>query len=151
MKLCGQKLVLAPADFSKYLSYELMALDRVQKRLELPDGAAKSSKRLRLIEGRKPRFWVSSTVAAATERKAEFIKNRAFDDQHYADLVLEFLSKFDTASRKDIDQLLWDKLSDSLTDVQKKAKIGNIISKLRIDGAISNAGSRTAPQWKKAE
>ncbi|OED38230.1 hypothetical protein AB833_20475 [Chromatiales bacterium (ex Bugula neritina AB1)] len=69
-----------------------------------------------LIEGRKPRFRVSSTVAAATEKKAEHIKNRAFDDQHYADLVLEFFSKFGTALRKEIDQLLWDKLSDSLTD-----------------------------------
>lgn len=147
MKLHGQQLVLASTDFAKQLSYELLALVRVQKGLEVPDGTVRSLKRL----GRKPRFRVSFTTAAATEKKAEYINNRAFDDQHYADLVLEFLSKFGTASRKDIDQLLGDKLSNSLTDVQKKAKIGNIISKLRIDGAISNTGSRTAPQWQKTE
>ena len=130
---------------------DVLALDRVQKGLEVPDAAVRSLKRQGLIEGRKPRFRVSSSIAAATERKAEYIKNRAFDDQHYADLVVEFLSRFDTASRKEIDHLLWDKLSDTLTEDQKKAKIGNIISKLRIDGIIINTGSRTAPQWKKAE
>jgi len=67
------------------------------------------------------------------------------------DLVLKFLSKFGSASRKEIDELLWDKLSDALNDAQKKSKIGNILTKLRVDGVIFNAGSRTAPEWKACE
>lgn len=130
---------------------DVLALDRVQKELEVPDSAIKALKRKGLVEGRKPRFRVSAAVAAASATKAEYIKTRAFDDQHYADLILEYLSKFGSASRKEVDNLLWDKLSDALNDAQKKSKIGNILSKLRVDGVIFNAGSRPAPQWKKRE
>ncbi len=130
---------------------DVLALDRVQKELAVPDVAIKALKRKGLVEGRKPRFRVSAAVAAASATKAEYIKTRAFDDQHYADLILEYLSKFGSASRKEVDNLLWDKLSDALNDAQKKSKIGNILSKLRVDGVIFNAGSRPAPQWKKCE
>jgi ATP-dependent DNA helicase RecG len=130
---------------------DVLALDRVQKRLEVPDAAIQALKRKGLVEGRRPNLRVSAAVAAASSRQAEYIKTSAFDDQHYADLVLKFLSKFGSASRKEIDELLWDKLSDSLNDVQKKSKIGNILTRLRVDGAIFNAGSRAAPEWKASE
>ncbi len=130
---------------------DVLALDRAQKGLEVPDGAIQTLRRKGLIEGRKPRLRVSAAVAAASSKQAEYIKTRAFDDQHYADLVLQYLSKFGSASRKEIDKLLWDKLSDALDDGQKKSKIGNVISKLRVDGVIFNAASRTAPEWKKCE
>ena len=41
----------------------------------------------------------------------------AFDDHHYADLILEYLSKFGSASRKEVDNLVWDELSNALNDV----------------------------------
>ncbi len=130
---------------------DVLALDRVQKGLEVPDGAIQALKRKGLVEGRKPRFRVSAAVAAASSKQAEYIKTRAFDDQHYADLVLQYLSKFGSASRKEIDKLLWDKLSDALDDGQKKSKIGNILTGLRVGEAIFNDGPRAAPQWKKRE
>jgi ATP-dependent DNA helicase RecG len=130
---------------------DVLALDRVQKGLEVPDSAIQALKRKGLVEGRKPRFRVSAAVAAASSKRAAYIKTRAFDDQHYADLVLQYLSKFGSASRKEIDELLWDKLSDALNDAQKKSKIGNILTGLRVGGAIFNAASRTAPEWKKCE
>lgn len=130
---------------------DVLALDRVQKGLEVPDGAIQALKRKGLVEGRRPNLRVSAAVAAASFRQAEYIKTSAFDDQHYADLVLKFLSKFGSASRKQIDELLWDKLSDALNDAQKKSKIGNILTKLRVDGVIFNAGSRAAPEWKACE
>ena len=126
---------------------DVLALDRVQKGLEVPDAAIQALKRKKLIEGRKPRFRVSAVVAAASAKKAEYIKTRAFDDQHYADMVVEFLRKFGSASRKDIDDLLWDKLSDALDDKQKRNKIGNLLSSLRVKGVIFNAASKTSPKW----
>tara|TARA_R110002049_G_scaffold44349_29_gene130378 strand:- start:1072 stop:2727 length:1656 start_codon:yes stop_codon:yes gene_type:complete len=130
---------------------DVLALDRVQKGLEVPDGAIQALRRKGLVEGRKPRLRVSAAVAAASSKQAEYIKTRAFDDQHYADLVLQYLSKFGSASRKEIDKLLWNKLSDALDDAQKKSKIGNILTGLRVSGAIFNDASRTAPEWKKSE
>jgi len=49
------------------------------------------------------------------------------------------------------DALLLDKLGSVLDDAaQKKSKIGNLISKLRMDGAIYNAGSKGSPEWKRS-
>ena len=56
-----------------------------------------------------------------------------------------------TASRKDIDALLWDKLSDALSDDQKSNKIGNLLTKWRRNGVIFNAGTRPSPEWKLKE
>lgn len=130
---------------------DVLALDRVQKGLEVPNTAIQALKRKGLVEGRKPRFRVSAKVAAASSKKAQYIKTRAFDDQHYADMVVEFLRKFSRASRKDFDDLLWDKLSDALDDTQKKDKIGNILSRLRRNGVIENTGSKAVPVWKLCE
>lgn len=130
---------------------DVLALDRVQKGLEVPDEAVRVLKRKGLIEGRKPRYRVSSTVAAASGKKAAYIKTRAFDDQHYADMLVQYLREFGTASRKDVDDLLWDKLSDALDEAQKANKIGNLLSGLRRKGVIFNAGSKPAPAWKLSE
>ncbi|KFI25798.1 transcriptional regulator [Haematobacter massiliensis] len=130
---------------------DVLALDRVQKGLEVPDEAVRALKRKGLIEGRKPRYRVSSTVAAASGKKAAYIKTRAFDDQHYADMLVQYLREFGTASRKDVDDLLWDKLSDALDEAQKSNKIGNLLSGLRRKGVIFNAGSKPAPAWKLSE
>jgi ATP-dependent DNA helicase RecG len=130
---------------------DVLALDRVQKGLEVPDEAVRALKRKGLIEGRKPRYRVSSTVAAASGKKAAYIKTRAFDDQHYANMLVQYLREFGTASRKDVDDLLWDKLSDALDEAQKANKIGNLLSGLRRKGVIVNAGSKPAPAWKLSE
>lgn len=130
---------------------DVLALDRVQKGLEVPDEAVRALKRKGLIEGRKPRYRVSSTVAAASGKKAAYIKTRAFDDQHYADMLVQYLREFGTASRKDVDDLLWDKLSDALDEAQKANKIGNLLSSLRRKDVIFNAGSKPAPAWKLSE
>jgi ATP-dependent DNA helicase RecG len=130
---------------------DVLALDRVQKGLEVPDEAVRALKRKGLIEGRKPRYRVSSTVAAASGKKAAYIKTRAFDDQHYADMLVQYLREFGTASRKDVDDLLWDKLSDALDEAQRSNKIGNLLSSLRRKGVIFNAGSKPAPAWKLSE
>ncbi|MGV1916142.1 RNA-binding domain-containing protein [Rhizobium sp. 22-785-1] len=127
---------------------DVLALDRIQKHLPVTDEAVRHLRQARLIEGRKPNFFISAGIADATSQKARYIRTRAFDDQHYEGLVIEFLRKFKRASRKDIDDLLWDKLSEALDEVQKKRKIGNLLSSLRIKGRIHNAGSKAIPEWR---
>ena len=55
------------------------------------------------------------------------------------------------ASRADINKLLLDKLSEALTEKQKGNKISSLLTKLRRQGTIVNAGSDTAPSWQLAE
>lgn len=126
---------------------DVLALDRVQKGLPIPDDAIVRLRRSKLIEGRKPKFHVSAIVAAATDHKAEYIRTRAQHDAHYQKLVLDYLEKNGFASRKDIDELLWKILSEALDDNQKSRKIGNLLSNLRRSGKIYNAASRTTPKW----
>jgi ATP-dependent DNA helicase RecG len=129
---------------------EVLALDRVQKRLPIDDKMVKHLKRAGLVEGRKPNFHVSAVVASAAETKAAYIKTRGLSDGYYRTLLIEYLEKFGKASRADIDALLLDKLSDALDGDQKLNKISNLITSMRRAGEIRNAGSRKAPQWELA-
>jgi ATP-dependent DNA helicase RecG len=130
---------------------DVLALDRVQKNLPIPDDAIFRLRRSKMIEGRKPNFHVSAVVAAATDHKAEYIRTRAQDDAHYAKLITDYLQKFGKASRQEIDSLLQKNLSEALDDYQKSRKIGNLLSNLRRSGHIRNAGVRGKPVWQLAE
>lgn len=130
---------------------DVLALDRVQKKLPIPDAAATRLRRSGLIEGRKPNYHVSATVAEATANKADYIRTRAQDDAFYAKLLTDYLEKFDQANRAEINKLLMDKLSDVLDDKQKYNKISNLLTRLRRQGVIVNTGSDTAPCWRLTE
>lgn len=130
---------------------DVLALDRVQKKLAIPDEAVTRLKRAGLIEGRKPNYFVSATVAAATASKAAYIRTRAQDDEFYAKLLTDYLDKYGEATRTEINQLLLPKLSEVLTDVQKDNKIANLLTNLRRGGRIRNTGTRGQPVWKLAE
>jgi len=131
--------------------YEILALDRVQKRLTLPDTMIKRLRRDGLIEGRKPNLHVSATVAKVTASKADYIRTRAQDDDYYCKLITDYLKKFGKASRVEIDRLLLGKLSDVLDLDQKKQKVANLLTKLRRAGIIRNQGPKKAPEWVLAE
>jgi ATP-dependent DNA helicase RecG len=130
---------------------DISALDRIQKKLPLKNDVIKRLRREGLIEGRKPNLHVSDKVAKVTGNKTDYIKNRAQDDDFYAKLIFDYLGKFGEASRKEIDELLIDKISKVLDVEQKIYKISNLLTKLRRNGKIINTGSRTAPVWKLAE
>lgn len=126
---------------------DILALDRVQKKLSIPDDAVRRLRNAMLIEGRKPNLHVAANVAAVTASKAEYIRTRAQDDAHYVKLITDYLTKFTSASRKDIDKLILDKLSDALDEKQKTIKVSSLLRKMRDIGAIHNTGSRSKPVW----
>jgi len=126
---------------------DILALDRVQKKLPLPDDAIKHLRKAGLIEGRKPNLYVSAVVAGATASKADYIRTRAQDDDFYAKLVMDYIHEYGHASRKEIDSLLLPKLSEVLTPQQKINKVNNLITKMRTQGRIHNTGSARKPNW----
>lgn len=126
---------------------DIFALDRVQKKLPIDEAMVKHLRREMLIEGRKPNFHVSASVATATATKADYIRTRPQSDEFYAKLVTDYLEKFGSAPRSEIDKLLVTKLSDALDDEQKITKIGNLLTNMRRAGKITNTGSRKVPSW----
>ncbi|MDR4504908.1 MAG: putative DNA binding domain-containing protein [Candidatus Scalindua sp.] len=122
---------------------QIIMLDKVQKQKPLPDEEIKYLKGLGLIEGRKPNYVISAKITASLsndELKAYYIKQRGLDDEHYKNLIVEYLKKFGESPRKNIEKFLRDKLPDILTESQKKNKVTNLLSALRIKGIIRNNG-----------
>lgn len=128
---------------------QVVLLDRVQKKLAITDVAATSLKKEKLIEGRKPSYYVAASVAAITDDKASYIKNKAFDKSYYKKLVIEFLTKYDQATRAELDDLLMDKLSNVLSETQKRTKIRNLLYDMsKKENLIQNISKSTAaPTW----
>lgn len=125
-------------------------LDQVQKGLPISDTGAKFLKKQKLIEGRKPRYFISSAIAEITQQKAKYIRNKAFDKSHYKAMILKFIGQYEEASRKDINDLLIDKLSEILSPEQKKKKIDNLLYEMASkDGSIKNCGNDRSPRWRK--
>ena len=122
---------------------EIILLDKVQKKKPLNEAEEKYLKDRKLIEGRKPNYYISAGIAASlpdSVMKAHYIKTRGFDDAHYKKMILEYLDKFGKSNRSGIEELLWNKLPDILTDKQKKYKVTNLLTSLRNEGKIKNEG-----------
>jgi ATP-dependent DNA helicase RecG len=126
---------------------EIMSLDKVQKKRALTDDEEKALKAKRLIDGRKPNFYIAKSVAQLAGQKAKYSKNKAFDKQYYIDLICKSIAEHRSLTRKDIDELLWSKLPDWMDDTQKKTKVNNLISEVRRNGKITNKGSLGKPEW----
>ena len=125
-----------------------IALDKVQKGIEISRENANSLRRKAFVEGRYPKLYVSHKIALSTGSKAQYIKNRAFDDRHYKDMISEFIKKYGSATRKDIDDLIFDKLSDALDEKQKKDKIKNILSSMhKREKTIKNYKKSPKSKW----
>jgi ATP-dependent DNA helicase RecG len=130
--------------------WDVILLDKVQKKIVVEKEQFRKLKALGAVEGRYPNIFVSSKVLLNTadgDLKAEYIKHRGFDDEHYKMLILEYLTKYQSATREDIDRLLFDKLSTILTESQKNNKIHNLITALKRDGRIKNIGSLRKSCW----
>ncbi|MCU0719339.1 MAG: hypothetical protein MUC83_06530 [Pirellula sp.] len=126
---------------------DVIALDKVQKKQNIGDSELKSLRDKKLVEGRRPNLFVSSAVAAATQAKAEYIRNRAFDKDHYEKMVVTYLEKFGEATRQDLDKLLLPKLSEALDDEQKQNFVMNLLQEMRRLGKIEVAGRGKGARW----
>lgn len=127
----------------------VVALDKVQKHKPFSPGELKLLRSLKLVEGRAPNVFVASKIAALTGDKAQYIRNRAFDDAHFKKMILDYLAEYGSASRTDIDQLIKGKLSDVLNEAQQATKIKNILAAMsRKDKTIINHGPKKKPEWR---
>jgi ATP-dependent DNA helicase RecG len=141
------KLLLEKTDLA--LSTVIM-LDRIQKKLPLEQPAYIFLKKEKLIEGRKPNFHIAGTIAAITDQKADYIKNRGFKDSHYKQLILDFLVKYGKVGKQDIDELVMDILPAVLDEKQRSNKIHNLLYAMsRKDKTIINKGTNRKPVWVK--
>lgn len=120
--------------------FEIMLLDKVQKNKKLTNEEYKLLKSKNLIEGKRNNYFISFTVAEITNQKPDYMKLRGINDDYYKKIIIDYIKKFKTAKKGDLEEILLEKLGDSMTDIQKKNKIKNILQSLRRDGVIEPHG-----------
>ena len=89
-----------------------------------------------MVEGKLPNLIISATIAESLDQKAQYIKNKGFDDAYYKQLIIDCLKKWEKGKKSDFDKLLIDKLPDSMTEKQKKDKVRNLLAALRAADVI---------------
>lgn len=122
---------------------EILSLDKVQKKEMISEKELAHLRKLKFVEGRKPNIYLSLQIVAPAndeELKGQYIQNRSFDDKIFKEMIQEYLNKFGPAKRRSIDLLIIPKLSAALSDKQKKNKVTNFLSALRIEGKIRSTG-----------
>ena len=111
-------------------------LDRIQKGLPIEKEDVDRLCEQKLVEGRLTSLYLSASAAKSIDESTTYIKNKGFDDKYYKDLIVEYLRQYKKAKKKDIRELLWDKLPDALSDKQKEYKIGNLLAVLKKNNII---------------
>ena len=81
----------------------------------------------KLEEGRLSSLYLSASASKSIDESAAYIKKIWFDDKNYKDLIVEYLMQYGKTKKKDIWELLWEKLSDK----QKEYKIGDLLAVLK--------------------
>lgn len=113
---------------------DTLILDKVQKQKKVSEEEYDYLKKQKFVEGRKPNLFLSYKLVESVnndELKAEYIANRSFDDNHFRDMIVEYIKKFGPTKRKAIDSLIIPKLSAVLDSNQKKKKVSNLLKSLR--------------------
>ena len=111
-------------------------LDRVQKGLSIEKKDVNKLRSLKLVEGRINSLYLSASAAKSIDESTNYIKNKGFDDKYYKDLIVEYLKQYKKAKKKDVRELLWDKLPDALSDAQKEHKVSNLLAALKKNSII---------------
>ncbi|MCL2073725.1 MAG: putative DNA binding domain-containing protein [Marinilabiliaceae bacterium] len=120
---------------------DIITLDKVQKNIDIEEAQFLYLRKNKFIEGRKPKIYLSYKVIKPTENEdlmADYVKNKSFDDEYFKKLIVEYIKKQGKTSRKAINKLIIPKLSAVLDEEQKKNKITNFLSTLRMQGKIKS-------------
>lgn len=111
-------------------------LDRIQKGLSVEKEDVDRLRSQKLVEGRLTSLYLSASAAKSIDEGTTYIKNKGFDDKYYKDLIVEYLKQYGKAKKKDIRELLWDKLPDALSNAQKEHKVSNLLAGLKKTNVI---------------
>lgn len=111
---------------------KVILLDRIQKRQMITDDAANMLRKAGLIEGRKPGFFVSAKVAAATNTKPVYTRNRGIEKARLKEFVLQHIREFGPTPRTQFEELLFSMLPAVLSSEKKRNKVKNLLTEMRM-------------------
>ena len=117
--------------------FDILLLDKVQKKKELTNEEIAHLRSKGYIEGRKPNVYISSNLAHETSQQSDYMKQRGIDNEYCKKMIVDYLTKFETGTREDFEKVILGKLPDVLSNVQKKNKIKNVLQSLKNQDIIT--------------
>ena len=126
---------------------KVMLLDRVQKGFEITKEQSDYLKKDNLIEGRYPSIYISSDIAKITNKELDYIESKGLDNTYYKDYIYEYIKKFGSATRQQINDFIMPKLPSKLNAKQLDNKVRYLLRKLKEENKIINVGSDKSPKW----
>lgn len=127
---------------------KVMLLDRVQKSYPITKEQSDYLKKDNLVEGRYPNIYISSNIAKITNDKENYIYNTGLENEFYKNLIIKYISEYEQASRKEIINLLKDKLPSSLNEKTKISRIRYLLQLLKKEDKIYNDNKSDHSCWK---
>lgn len=125
----------------------VILLDKVQKHIKISKRDSDLLKKMGVVEGRYPNLNISSNVALQIGDIAGYFKNKTLDNDYYKHLILTLVQLNGSATRRDIDELLSDKLPKFMTPEQKENKIKYLIKALKNESKIQRIGELKGAKW----
>ena len=93
-------------------------------------------------------IFLSASVSETIGEQSQYVKNKAFNDQYYRDLIVKYLEQYGSAKKRDVRELLWDKLPEVMDDKQKESKVKNLLAQMRRMGIITtDSGNQQKSSW----
>jgi len=127
---------------------KVMLLDRVQKSYPITKEQSDYLKKDNLVEGRYPNIYISSDIAKITDDKENYIYNTGLENEFYKNLIIKYINEYGQASRKEIINLLKDKLPSSLNEKTKISRIRYLLDLLKKEEKIYNDNKSGHSCWK---
>ncbi len=126
---------------------DAVLLDQLQKGKAINDNAIDMLRKKHLVEGRRPHVFIAKALAQSTDKKVEYSKHKGLETKSCEAMLLDALRDHRTLTKSEIVKLLWNVLSDQLSDTQKMNRIEYILKKLKKNGDIQNKSQGNTSEW----
>lgn len=126
---------------------DAVLLDQLQKGKTINDNAIDMLRKKHLVEGRRPHVFIAKIIAQSTDKKVEYSKHKGLETKSCEAMLLDALRDHGTLTKSEIVKLLWNVLSDQLSDTQKMNRIEYILKKLKKNGDIMNKSQGNTSEW----
>lgn len=125
---------------------ECIWLDAIQKRRPVTDEALRILRSKRLVEGHKPNYIISQSVAQKTHQLPEYTKQKGLDKTKLTNMIQQFIENADGAGvmLNDIYEYMKDTLPSTKSPESKKKMLSYLLRLLKLEGKIHTEGLR----WK---
>lgn len=120
---------------------DIVHLDKVQKNRKLPEEMIKSLKIRKLIEWRKPHYYISLSVAQKTDQVGGYFDAKWLEIHYQKEMIEKYMQACKhPVEKQKIIEFMRNKLEKTLSEKQITNRITNLLEKLKHEWKVKNTG-----------